>query len=52
MAKPIKATPDLVGEEANRFIIKMLKIEKSKITKKEIKLAEEIQKNFQNLAIC
>ena len=44
MAKPIKATPDLVGEEANNFIRKMLLVERSKITHKERKLAEEISK--------
>lgn len=42
MAKPIKATPDLVGEEANKFLKKMLAVEKSKITLKDKELVKRV----------
>jgi len=44
MAKPIRATPELKGAEAVQFIKKMLKAESSKMTKKEVLLAKDIEK--------
>ena len=52
MAKPIKATPDLVGEEANRFLRKMIEIEKSKITKRDRELADNVLELSKKLTIC
>lgn len=52
MAKPIKSTPELVGEEADEFLEKMLKIERSKITSKQKLLAKEIEKNMAQLIVC
>lgn len=43
MAKPIRATPELRGEEAKNFVRKMIRAEKTKITKKEIELAKSIE---------
>jgi hypothetical protein len=51
MAKPIKATPDLVGEEANRFLRKMICIENSKITKKDRELAQKVMEISKKLTI-
>ncbi len=42
MAKPIRATPELRGQEAKSFVKRMLHTEKAKITQKEIELAEAI----------
>ena len=42
MAKPIRATPELTGKDADRFLTKLLKTNKAKITKKDINLAEEL----------
>jgi hypothetical protein len=42
MAKPIRATPELRGMEARKFMERMERKEKSKITQKEIKLADSI----------
>ena len=36
MAKPIRATPELRGEEAKNFVKKIIQAEKTKLTKKEI----------------
>ena len=52
MAKPIKATPELTGEEANRFLRKMIDIEGSKITYEQRNFAKEIEKNMSVLTIC
>lgn len=52
MAKPIKSTPELTGEEANKFLEKMIKIERSKITIKQKSLAKEIERNMSQLLIC
>ncbi len=46
MAKPIRATPELTGTDAKRFVQLMAKKERSKITKKEIDLAKAIVKWF------
>ena len=43
MAKPIRATPELKGTEARRFVERMERREKSKITASEISLAKAIQ---------
>ena len=52
MAKPIRATPELVGEEADKFLEKMLNVEESKITVKQKSLAKEIEKNMELLVVC
>jgi hypothetical protein len=44
MAKPIRATPELKGSEAALFIKKMLRTESSRMTKKEVLLAKDIEK--------
>ncbi len=46
MAKPIRATPELKGVEARKFIENMEKKEKSKITGDEIGLAKAIESVF------
>jgi len=51
MAKPIKATPDLVGEEANRFLRRMLEVERSKITVKDKELAAKVMEVSRKLVI-
>jgi len=43
MAKPIRATPELYGKDAKRFIQLMEAKAKSKMTKKEIELAKAIE---------
>ena len=45
MAKPIQPTPTLTGKDAERFLRLMVEKQNSKITTKEIALAEEIR-NF------
>lgn len=45
MAKPIQPTPTLTGKDAERFLRLMVEKQNSKITAKEIALAEEIR-NF------
>jgi len=45
MAKPIQPTPTLTGKDAERFLMLMVEKQNSKITAKEIVLAEEIR-NF------
>jgi len=52
MAKPIKSTPELVGEEADNFLRKMIQVEESRITEKQKLLAKEIKRNMTNLLIC
>jgi len=44
MAKPIRATPELTGKDATRFIERLLRTNKAKITKKDAKLAEDLLK--------
>ncbi|MFQ5721121.1 MAG: hypothetical protein ACE5GI_01345 [Candidatus Aminicenantales bacterium] len=44
MAKPIRATPELRGIDAKDFFEEMVSKEKSKITHKEVSLAEDIKK--------
>lgn len=43
MAKPIRATPELRGKEAERFIRNMVETERSRITREEIGLAQAIE---------
>ena len=45
MAKPIRATPELRGEEANRFLRKMAEIERTGISEVDRKLAEAVKSN-------
>lgn len=45
MAKPIRSTPILTGDVAKNFLDAMFKKQNSKITRKEIELAEAV-KNF------
>ena len=52
MAKPIKSTPELSHEEANKFLEKMIKVEKSRITEKQKNLAKQIEKNMAQLLVC
>ena len=49
MAKPIRATPVLRGEDANMFLKTMFKKQNARITTKEIKLAESIKQFSQSL---
>jgi hypothetical protein len=52
MAKPIKSTPELSGEEANEFLSKMIKVEETRITPKQIEFSKEIEQNMKLLTIC
>lgn len=52
MAKPIKSTPELNGEEADKFLRKMMKVEESRITQKQKDFARDIQKNMSALLVC
>ncbi|MEK6935880.1 MAG: hypothetical protein AABW67_03765 [Nanoarchaeota archaeon] len=52
MAKPIRATPELKGEDANKFLRKMLEVETSKITFKQKELSKEIIQNMKALRVC
>ena len=45
MAKPIRSTPTLVGEEANKFLERMIVVENSPISKTDKELAEQIKAN-------
>lgn len=45
MAKPIRATPSLRGEEANKFVCKMIELDRSKISSLDRKIVIEIKKN-------
>lgn len=52
MAKPIKATPQLTGQEADVFLRRMIKVETSRVTSKQKAFAEEIEKNMKLLLVC
>ncbi len=52
MAKPIKATPTLVGKEADMFIEKMMNVESSRLTAKQKREAIKIRENMEILTIC
>ncbi len=43
MAKPIRATPTLVGQEAVDFLVKMKKNDKAKLSKLDTKLLDLIR---------
>ncbi len=45
MAKPIRTTPILTGDDAKRFLDAMFKKQESRITKKELELVDAV-KNF------
>ena len=45
MAKPIRATPELKGQEANNFIEKMIYIENTPISKKDKSLVDDLKAN-------
>lgn len=45
MAKPIRATPTLKGEDANKFVEKMILREKSPLSKIDQMLYTDIAKN-------
>lgn len=45
MAKPIRATPTLRGEDAERFVKRMLKKETSAISKTDKALYADINRN-------
>jgi len=45
MAKPIRATPELRGEEANKFLEKMAEVEKTGISNVDRKLAQAVKSN-------
>jgi len=47
MAKPIRATPELKGEDADNFLRKMILVEKSPITKQDKELVKQIALNSQ-----
>lgn len=52
MAKPIKSTPELTGEEADEFLRKMIKVEESRITEIQKNFAQEIERNMAALLVC
>lgn len=52
MAKPIKSTPELTGEEADNFLKKMLAVERSRVTVKQKQFAKEMQENMNSLLVC
>ena len=45
MAKPIRATPTLRGEEAEQFVQEMIKRENAPLTKIDQKLYANVNKN-------
>ncbi len=51
MAKPIKSTPELSGEEANKFLEKMLRVERSRITSRQKEFVKEIEENMAQLIV-
>lgn len=52
MAKPIKSTPELSGEDANKFLRKMISVERSRVTLKQKEFAQEIKNNMALLLFC
>jgi len=47
MAKPIRATPELKGEDADNFLRKMILVENSPITNQDKELVRQIESNSQ-----
>lgn len=45
MAKPIRSTPELKGEEADKFLKKMLQLENTRISIIDKEFAQEIELN-------
>jgi len=45
MAKPIRSTPKLSGNDASDFIRKMICLERTKISNKDKELVEQVKKN-------
>ncbi len=52
MAKPIRSTPELKGELANKFLSRMIKMENSKITRQDKVLSKEIKANAPYFVVC
>jgi len=52
MAKPIRATPELKGEEANEFLRKMINLERNRITDVDKQLLKDIEMNSQFFQVC
>ena len=51
MAKPILATPELTGKQANNFIEKMIEVEKAGLTSYQKKMLNEIKSNRKSFVI-
>ena len=52
MAKPIKSTPELKGEDANRFLERMISTERARITSKQKMFAKELKRDMEDLLVC
>lgn len=52
MAKPIKSTPELTGEEADKFLRRMITVERTKVTPEQKRFAREMERNMSNLLVC
>ena len=52
MAKPIRATPELKGQDAENFVKKMILIEKRKISKIDENFAKQIEMNSKLFQMC
>lgn len=51
MAKQIKATPELKGEEADNFLKKMIKLESSRVNTQQKRFAKEIEQNMKLIVV-
>ena len=52
MAKPIRATPELKGESADIFLKKMISVERTRISKKDQELSNQIKENLEFFNVC
>ena len=52
MAKPIRSTPELSGEEADKFLKKMIILERARLSSYQKILAKEIEKNMRLFIPC
>ena len=52
MAKQIKQIPTLSGEDADKFLERMIKVENSKRTSKQIEISKKIDEVMSKLTIC
>jgi len=52
MAKPIRATPSISGEDAEKFIRKMILVDRSQINRQDKEIAEDIEKNSKFFVTC